>query len=82
MKANRVKNLPKKCPILNVSVPKFHRVSPKSQTIYAMNIIVHICNLLRNVILKCFQYDDQFRPNRDPDYLNGLYRIILCDLVT
>ena len=61
---------------------KFYRVSQKSRAIYAVNIIAQYCNILCKVITKCFQYDDQFRPSRDPDYLNGLSTTILCDLVT
>ena len=57
----------------DVSIAKFYRVSQKSHTVYATNIIARYCNILClcNVIAKCFQYDDQFRLSRDPDYLNG-----------
>ena len=34
---------------------------------YAMCIIVRYCNYSANVIPKYFQYDDQFRPSRDPE---------------
>ena len=48
---------------------------------------IRFCYTLCNVITKCFQYDDHFRPTGDPDrahcpdYLNGLCIIILCDVV-
>ena len=45
-------------------------------------VVVRYSDILCNVITKFLQYDDQFRPSRDPDYLNALSTMNLCDLVT
>ena len=49
---------------INVSVTKFYRVS-QNHTPYTQKTLLHGI-VIYYVITKCFQYDDQFRPSRDP----------------